>query len=501
MKRVLWVVAILTLNILLASAFEGPVATFVESHDGLRIDTDLRWPEGEVPEGGWPAIVLAHGRRGSKDNLRRPAEYYADRGYVTLAYSARGDGESTEGGDPNDVGTFARGKDVGALVEWLVSDPIEGVKVNSERVGMTGRSQGGINSWYGVIYNDMLACAAPQNFSMHTWDRGFVNNGSITYRLSRLGRFQELLENYDADKLHSLMKMQRVTPAVGKVTEPIYLAHAMLDAWTPANNTLLDFEAAASSKKKILYIGTGGHGTPDSDQEYVDEYLRDAWFDHFLKGEDNGVTKLPQYHFALLDTLEKVTCDEFPHPNEKRVTYHFTSGNRLSRTPGLGGVGAYLSEPGMTMADLVAAEFDEAALIEGFAQSSVYVETEPMEEDVVLLGIPMVEFRTCVKDSLKYQVNVHLYDVAPDGKARFLSWATLTELGAGRSARQQLDMSVTGRRVEVGHRLRLEFTNLDAQEIEPGEDPIVRHMPIFEPSYVPITSGFISLPVIEGELP
>ncbi len=56
----------------------------------VRLDTTLFFPS-TTPA---PAILLAHGFGGSKSDLTGEAQSLARRGYVVLAYTARGFGES-----------------------------------------------------------------------------------------------------------------------------------------------------------------------------------------------------------------------------------------------------------------------------------------------------------------------------------------------------------------------------------------------------------------------
>ena len=104
----------------------------------VRIDGTLYLP----PELPAPAILLAHGFGGSKDSVADQARELAQRGFVVLAYSARGFGHST-----GQIALNAQDYEVAdarQLVDWLATRP-EVVRdgPGDPRVGVTGASYGG----------------------------------------------------------------------------------------------------------------------------------------------------------------------------------------------------------------------------------------------------------------------------------------------------------------------------------------------------------------------
>ena len=80
-----------------AASSDEPIESFVTLPAGpgqtgeVRLDTSLYLPNAVSA----PAIVLAHGFGGSKDDLNRQARRLRDLGYVVLTYSARGFGRSS----------------------------------------------------------------------------------------------------------------------------------------------------------------------------------------------------------------------------------------------------------------------------------------------------------------------------------------------------------------------------------------------------------------------
>ena len=104
----------------------------------VRIDATLYTPS-DLPA---PAVLLAHGFGGSKDSVADQARELAGRGFVVLAYSARGFGASTGQialNSPDYEVTDAR-----RLVDWLATrSEVRQDGPNDPRVGVTGSSYGG----------------------------------------------------------------------------------------------------------------------------------------------------------------------------------------------------------------------------------------------------------------------------------------------------------------------------------------------------------------------
>ncbi|TJZ74888.1 alpha/beta fold hydrolase [Rhodococcus oryzae] len=106
--------------------------------DQVKIDARLYLPQ-HTPA---PAVLLAHGFGGSKDSVAAQAGALAEDGFVVLAYSARGFGQSTGQislNDPDREVADARG-----LVDWLAArGEVERDSPGDPRIGVAGGSYGG----------------------------------------------------------------------------------------------------------------------------------------------------------------------------------------------------------------------------------------------------------------------------------------------------------------------------------------------------------------------
>ncbi len=103
------------------------------------LDGDLYLPDGG---GKAPAVLLAHGWGGSKDAVAEQAKGLARRGFVVLAYSARGFGRS--GGKTHLDSPDYEVKDARLMLDYLAKRPeVQQDAPGDPRVGVTGASYGG----------------------------------------------------------------------------------------------------------------------------------------------------------------------------------------------------------------------------------------------------------------------------------------------------------------------------------------------------------------------
>jgi ABC-2 type transport system ATP-binding protein len=104
----------------------------------VQIDTTMYLPS-QTPA---PAILLPHGFGGSKDSVSAQATELAQRGFVVLAYSARGFGHSTGQIALNSLDYEVR--DAQKLLDWLATrQEVQTDGPGDPKVGVTGASYGG----------------------------------------------------------------------------------------------------------------------------------------------------------------------------------------------------------------------------------------------------------------------------------------------------------------------------------------------------------------------
>ncbi|ONI70978.1 ABC transporter ATP-binding protein [Actinosynnema sp. ALI-1.44] len=140
------------------SGSDGPtIATenrLVSSGDA-QLDTTLYLPE-QTPA---PAVLVAHGFGGSKESVDADARELAQRGFVALAWTARGFGRST--GQIALNAPDAEVADVSRLIDELAKRPEVQKDGTDPKVGITGGSYGGAISLLAAGYDKRIDALAP----------------------------------------------------------------------------------------------------------------------------------------------------------------------------------------------------------------------------------------------------------------------------------------------------------------------------------------------------
>jgi len=129
--------------------------------DAVELDTTLYRPATATAGSPAPAVLLAHGFGGSKASVDADAHDLAGRGYVVLAWSARGFGASTGQIGLDDPRYEVA--DASTLIDLLAArDDVLRDAPGDPRVGVAGGSYGGALSLLAAAYDDRVDAIAPQ---------------------------------------------------------------------------------------------------------------------------------------------------------------------------------------------------------------------------------------------------------------------------------------------------------------------------------------------------
>jgi len=219
----------------------------------------------------------------------------------------------------------------------------------------------------------------------------------------------------------------------------------------------------------------------DARFDYSDFILR--WFDHWLKGVDNGVEREPKVRVYDMGAQRWRTYASWPPQDAKRVTYYLTSsghanglngdGRLTTARPGKAGADSWTYDPlrptpsvgGQVccFADVKGGAFDQKKVQERL-DVMVYT-SDPLRADLNVTGkIEVVlNLSSDVKDT---DLIATLVDVGPDGTAYNLDTQALRVryregydkqvfMEKGRVYQVTLPPLVTSNTFKVGHRIRV----------------------------------------------
>jgi dipeptidyl aminopeptidase/acylaminoacyl peptidase len=252
------------------------VASYVS--DGFKQFGLLTVPKGEMPDGGYPAIVFNHGY--IQPEVYRTTERYvayvdalAAAGFVVFKPDYRGHGNS-EGNPEGAYYSTAYTRDVLQAMESMKKFE----EVNPERIGMWGHSMGGhitLRSMVvvpdikvGVIWGGVVA--SYQDMTTN-WNRSRPWQPSDRERTTRRSGRQTFIDQYGSPEQNGEF-WNSISPItyVKDISGPVQIHHGLADDVVPALFSKRLYEAMTIANKTVEYYEYPGG-------------------DHNLSGADFGV--------------------------------------------------------------------------------------------------------------------------------------------------------------------------------------------------------------------
>jgi putative CocE/NonD family hydrolase len=232
----------------------------------------------------------------------------------------------------------------------------------------------------------------------------------------------------------------------------------------------------------------GERSVGDARWDYND--LIYEWFDHWLKGEQNGITEeLPKVRYYTMGSNQWNTAADWPPPEAEMVTYYLDSGGNANTLAGDGRlvtdppegdqVDAFTYDPMDPVVSyggnvcciggaIDAGAFDQRE-IEAARQDILVYTTEPFEEGVEVSGTIGVTLFVS-SDARDTDFTVKLLDVYPDGTAYNLDetiqrvryregYDRQVFMEAGQVYEVEVSPMTTSNYFAAGHSLRIEVSS------------------------------------------
>jgi putative CocE/NonD family hydrolase len=353
--------------------------------DGVRLSVDVYRP---AAEGRHPGILALTPYSNNAGSLVQRARWFARRGYAVALADARGRFDSEGDWDPFGPRHKADGHD---LVEWLAGQPwCDG------KVGMMGSSYLGWTQWwtatqappslkaivpevappdafYNAPYQEgvlsgwaldwaaMMAGRTTQTVADGPYG-GFASTRARDFMLTPYIRLNERRGALDSPWFETWLRQNLATgdywraiayqgrENYARVTVPSLAVTGWFDANFPGSPRnylgMKGHGATPESRRPRLVIGPWPHGFNSgrklSDFDYGPEAVLDwngcvcRWFDHFLKGIDNGAEADPPVHVFVMGRNRWHAEQDWPLRQTKWTRYYLHSGGRANSLDGDG---------------------------------------------------------------------------------------------------------------------------------------------------------------------
>ncbi|MCF7553683.1 CocE/NonD family hydrolase [Pseudonocardia sp. WMMC193] len=358
--------------------------------------------------------------------------YWCAAGYAICNPDIRGVAES--GGD-SVLWDRQEGRDAYDLVEWLADQDW-----CSGRVAMSGTSYLAASQWFTAAEQPPhLAAINPWEGMSDTYRdlvlRGGIPDSGFARQLRDFsfwghGLKEDIIAEADRHPLVDELWNDKI-PRFERITVPAYV----VASYSNTLHTAGTFRAwrRMSSEDKWLRI----HNTQEWPDYYDEANVEDLrrFFDHFLKGEDNGWERTPRVRYSLLD-LEggdrvAIGADRFPPSGVASVEYYLDAGSGTLGTaiPADDATARYVvgSNPGLVS---FLARFDSETVLVGYPKARLWVEVAGADDmDLFVLlqkldahGTPLAQFTVpnqaaAIHDATEYGGSILRYR-GSDGRLR-----------------------------------------------------------------------------------
>jgi putative CocE/NonD family hydrolase len=492
----------------------------VPMRDGVKLATDLYFPERAV--GKVPAILIRTPY--NRKNRTSAARMFAGQGYVVAVQDVRGkfDSEGHFTLSANDTGDGSDTLDWIAAQPWstgkigtygcsyLAEDQLELAKVrNSHHTAMIPQAGGGAYRFADLREGGAVGLAEAAPWFLTWGSKIDPNPANSKVDIERMFLTLPLIDMLkkaggpptDFDDFVSHEPMDPWWDHVGYVNAKHHFNTPGLQvcSWydSVVNETfeLMNLmrrngESESARENQFVVIAPSTHCGWESANEhtlvgkremgdtrfpYDDLYMR--WFDHWLKGADNGVTREPKVRIYVMGANRWREENEWPLKRTKFTKYYLHSDGHANTRAGTGVLSVRAPEGEASDHFRYDPENPVPTNSEG-AQDQSAVEQRPdvlvystaaLDKGIELTG-PIQAVLYLSSSAKDTDFTAKLVDVYPDGRAFNIQDGILRAryrdgfdhsvwMKPGESYRLQIDLHSTSNYFPAGHRIRLEISS------------------------------------------
>ena len=492
----------------------------VPMRDRTELSADVYRPKAE---GRFPVILNRTPYTKTSSSNFKIAQYFVSHGYVVVLMDVRGRGDSDGTFEPyrNDA------QDGYDAIEWCAAQ-----QWSTGKVGTLGGSYNGAIQWLTAVKQPphlatMIVLASPSDPFVE-WPTGQPLPANISWYHFTAGHVLQNMEAVDWKKLYQHLPLITMDEAMGRPNRfwKEEVEHSKLDSWweykryqnkyervrvpvlnisgwyddeqvgTPLNFVGVTTKGATAEirRSQRLLVGPWPHAINSSTKLGQIDFGPTAvidmnaywlrWFDHWLKGVDNGLSREPLVRIFLMSENVWRDENEWPIARTQWTKYYLHSNGKANTLSGDGTLStaiptleptdSYSYDPAKPVTYITDASFaqiggpDDYRAVEERADVLVYT-SESLTDDLEVCG-PIRVRLAAASSARDTDFMAKLIDVWPNGfaqrltdgmvRARFREGMDRPSLiQPGQVYDYDLDLWNTCQLYRKGHRFRLEISS------------------------------------------
>lgn len=476
---------------------------WIPMSDGTKLAADLYLPIAKNFDKRFPVLLeyLPY-RKDEHRKLRYPVfSYFVKRGYVVARVDIRGTGRS-EGKLIEYEYTDQEQEDGEEVIQWLSEQGF-----STGAVGMFGISWGGFNAIHLAMRQPpalraILAMMATDD--IYEDDVHFID-GMMHVDAYEIGRDLKNVipgapdfivdDDYFEEKFDTepwLLKYKRqqrdgpfwdrasLNAEYSKLKTPIFMISGYYDGYRDSSPRIMQH---VNTPKKAI-IGPWNHtfphmAIPPPSIEWRAEAVK--WFDHWLKGIDNGIMDKPAMAVFIRDGHGPGVPDsiegswewveEWPTEKVDSLEFYLQDEGRLdSNVTDIGqDVLDYKPSAGIEASGSVMWWGDWSPDLRNSDEYSLVYETQPLQEDIRILGFPKMRFNASLNAPQTHFI-ARLADVSSSGEVTLVTGAGINgshrnsssdpeHLIPGETYPLEIEMHFTSWTFKKGNKIRVSISN------------------------------------------